>query len=151
MFFESFSSDSKVWIFQSNRNFTYQEIDFIQSELTLFLSHWNAHGKDLLADFLIIENNFIVVAVDETKSLVSGCSIDKLVHQIKKIGIDLKINFFNRLSVLIKKDDELKRIQFSDLKDYEDWSIFNTSITEIIVFRNSFLEPVKSYLQTYSC
>ena len=61
----------------------------------------------------------------------SGCSIDSSVRFIKELGKELQVDFFNRLSVLIEKEGELKRIHFNQLDEYKNWNIFDTTITRL--------------------
>ena len=51
--FKKLPEDSRVWIYQSNRNFTEAEIKIIEDKTSLFLNNWKAHGNDLQASYLI--------------------------------------------------------------------------------------------------
>jgi hypothetical protein len=44
-----FSPQSKVWIYQSNRQFTPTEVIEIQQKLDDFTAQWQAHGHQLKA------------------------------------------------------------------------------------------------------
>jgi hypothetical protein len=73
----TFSPDSKVWIYQSNRVFTEAENKLILDKATSFISDWTAHGKLLKASINSYYNRFLVLMVDETQANASGCGIDK--------------------------------------------------------------------------
>ena len=45
--FEDLPEESKVWIYQSNRKFSDDEILEIESDLKSFVEGWNAHGTSL--------------------------------------------------------------------------------------------------------
>ena len=45
--FENLPEDSKIWIYQSNRKFSEEEITEIENELKTFLENWSAHGTGL--------------------------------------------------------------------------------------------------------
>ena len=74
--FENLPSHSRVWIYQSNRKFTTQEVEFITEKAILFTNQWTKHGSDLQGSLVIKYNQFLILAVDEGFNNVSGCSID---------------------------------------------------------------------------
>ena len=62
--FEKLSLVSRVWIYQSNRSFTDDEINKINLQISDFLKSWTAHGNDLQAAFLIKYKRFIILSID---------------------------------------------------------------------------------------
>ena len=50
--FDSLPEESKIWIYQSNRKFSDEEIQEIEKDLTSFLEDWSAHGQQLEASFI---------------------------------------------------------------------------------------------------
>ena len=79
--FEELVEDSIVWVYQSNRNLTEQEISKIAIELKGFLESWTSHNKPIKAAYQIRYNRFIIIAVDKDFE-TSGCSIDTSVSFI---------------------------------------------------------------------
>ena len=140
--FEQFPDNSQVWVYSSDRFLSGTEEEFANEQLTAFIAQWAAHGTDLFAEFKIIDHNFIVIVADENKVKASGCSIDSSVRFIKDLGKELGINFFNRLSVLIEKDGEYKRIHFSDLSSFPDWNLYNTMAKNLSDLRGSWKSPI---------
>lgn len=134
---------SRVWVYQSNRFFSKDEIQFIEGKLKTFIQGWNNHGTNLTADAFVFSPSFVVLSVNESDINASGCSIDSSVRFIKKIGEELNIDFFNRLKVLIEKDNELKYVSLHALSDYEDFNTFNTLVQTLGEFKSSFKIPVK--------
>ena len=49
--FDTLPEEAKVWIYQSNRKFSDEEIQDIERDLTSFLEDWSAHGHSLEASF----------------------------------------------------------------------------------------------------
>ena len=45
--FKTMPDDSRIWIYQSNRDFNESEIGIINDKTISFLDNWQAHGKDL--------------------------------------------------------------------------------------------------------
>ena len=142
MYFPQLASDSRVWVYQSNRPFSENEKDQLTEAFKVFVDSWAAHGSKLVADATIIGDYFVVLAVDEKTAMASGCSIDSSVKFIKTIGQQFNIDFFNRLKLVVQKENETKMISFSDLGQYEDWKIYNTLANTIDLLNTSFLIPV---------
>lgn len=142
MLFPHFPGSSRVWIYGADRFLNGTEEAFAKEQLDLFLRQWAAHGTELFADGMVLHHTFIVIVADEAKVKASGCSIDSSVRFIKDLGKELNIDFFNRLSVLVEKEGEMKRIHFSDLDTHKDWNVFNTTISILEDLRNGFSVPV---------
>ncbi|MFM7472336.1 MAG: ABC transporter ATPase, partial [Crocinitomicaceae bacterium] len=92
--FESLGNASKVWLYLAERKMSDEEVRFTLENLSGFNTTWSAHGKKLNSNATVLFNHIIVLAVDETLEVASGCSIDSSVHAIKKIGSVLNIDFF---------------------------------------------------------
>ena len=80
-----FSSHSRVWIYQSDRKLTADEVVQIQMNLDNFTRSWTAHNNQLKAKAEIRYNRFLVLIVDESQAGASGCSIDKSVNFMKQL------------------------------------------------------------------
>ena len=144
MFFENLHSESKVWIYSSDRELTPNEVDFLQNEANTFVNDWAAHGSGLKANALVYKGRFLILAVDESEVNASGCSIDTSVKFIKAVGSELKVDFFNRMNLVITKDsEELESVHVSELKNYLDFKVFNPMITSLKELRSEWLIPVE--------
>ncbi|MDO8365587.1 MAG: hypothetical protein Q7T20_02235 [Saprospiraceae bacterium] len=93
----SFSPDSRVWVYTSNRPLTETESAFVQKNLDAFCQQWTAHNQALLAKAEVFENQLLVLMVDETQAGASGCSIDKSVHFLEQLGAEIGADFFERM------------------------------------------------------
>lgn len=108
---------SRLWIFQADRFLTEEECARINAELSQFIQGWASHGNELYGAHKIESNLFIMVAADESKSPTSGCSIDALTRKIKDLGVELKIDFFNRLNIAYEEPStEIKLVSMLEFK-----------------------------------
>jgi len=135
-------SNARVWVYQSDRKLTSSEKVFIKDASLQFVKEWAAHGASLQSDATIVGDYFLILAVNEQIANASGCSIDSSVKFVKSIGKELKIDFFNRLKLVVSKGDETKQIAFSELVDYKDWCVYNTLVDSILELNNSFSQNV---------
>ena len=93
----AFSPDSRVWVYTSNRPLSPEEAAFAQQNLDAFCHQWTAHNQALKAAAEVVENQFLVLMVDETQAGASGCSIDKSVHFLERLGEEIGVDFFERM------------------------------------------------------
>lgn len=154
------SQNSKIWIFQSTRNFNSEEITEIESTLDAFMQEWNAHGAKLTAAYAIPYDRFIVLAVDENIEPASGCSIDSMTRIIKGLEEKYKFGLLNRMLVSYKLDDEIITLPLNEFKQKvknneipEHASVFHNGINKLNEFEEGWELPleeswVKSLLVT---
>ena len=149
--FKTMPDDSRIWIYQSNRDFNESEIGIINDKATSFLDNWQAHGKDLECSYSIIDKRFIIIAVNESVNPIGGCSIDFSLQLIKDISNTIGIDLLNRLVVNYKLDNRIESLSLSDLKNKikdGDFSpetiIFNTAINSKSELLNNFEIDIKS-------
>ena len=74
--FDKISDESRIWIFQSNRLIADLDIESLKKQIDIFLSSWTSHGNQLMVASKIKYNLFIIIALDQSCSTASGCSID---------------------------------------------------------------------------
>jgi len=129
----SFSPQSRVWIYQSDRKFTSTEENQILNKLAAFTNQWKAHGNELLAKAEIRYGFFIILTVDESQAGVTGCSIDSSVRLIKEIENEYHVDLFNRFNIAYRVDDEVK---VQGKEDFETLVNIKQVTPETIVFNN---------------
>ncbi len=105
--FSELTDEARVWVYAANRPFGPAELHPLLQGLTTFVENWTAHNKALKASFELIENQFIVLAVDEDQHQASGCSIDKSVHFLQVIESEFGIELFNRSLVYYYAGEQL--------------------------------------------
>ena len=129
----SFSPQSRVWVYQSNRAFSNEEVKEIQQKLTDFTVQWKAHGHQLAAKAEVLYNFFIVFFVDEASAGVTGCSIDSSVRIIKDLEQTYSIDLFNRFNIAYKVDG---KVIVTNKEDFETLVNIKAVGPKTIVFNN---------------
>ena len=149
--FKTMPDDSRIWIYQSNRDFNESEIGVINDKTISFLDNWQAHGKDLECSYSIIDKRFIIIAVNESVNPIGGCSIDFSLQLIKDISNTIGIDLLNRLIVNCKLDNRIESLTLSDLKNKikdrcfsTETIIFNTAINSKSELLNNFEIAISS-------
>lgn len=146
-----FSPASKIWIYQSDREFNETETAKLQQMLNQFASSWTAHNNQLKAAAQIIYNRFIILLVDESHAGASGCSIDKSVHFMKDLEQEFNINLFDRFNTAYFYGDKLltaNREEFENLlkegKVNNDTIVFNNMVATLADLQSKWQVPLKS-------
>ncbi|MFT6849779.1 MAG: hypothetical protein ACJATA_000582 [Sphingobacteriales bacterium] len=134
MFSKDISADSKVWVYQSNREFLANEALLINADLKEFLAYWTAHNKDLKAYGELVYNRFLVIAVDESLNQATGCSIDKSVGFVKELETKFKTNFFVRTDIAFR--DKEGDIVIKEMSNFMTSAEMGEIDSETIVFNN---------------
>lgn len=114
--FSEMPDHARIWIYQSDRHLSFEEVEVASAYLLNFTNDWTAHSKDLRASFTILYNTFIILAVDERAEDASGCSIDKSVKVLQQLEKEFFISLFNRTWVYYKEDDMLRGVSLETFK-----------------------------------
>lgn len=148
----SFPKNSKVWVYQSDREFTFNEQEYISEKLYSFISGWESHGRKLTGTFEIRFNRFIIIAVDENISDASGCSIDKSVVIIREIATHTGTNLLDRSLVAYKNaSSPIHTVKFNEISAAvkqgiitPETLIYNNTITSLLELQMNWEIPAKS-------
>ena len=108
--FHTLPEESRIWLYAAENTLSKDHQNYILKIISEDLKGWNAHQQPLTAGVTILENHFIVIALDESKNGASGCSIDTLQNTIKKIEKELSISLMNRLNVFCKIEGSIQVI-----------------------------------------
>lgn len=126
-------NNSRVWIYQSDREFSIEEIEYISAKALLFIDQWTRHGDDLKGSFTIKYNQFLVLAVDEGFNNVSGCSIDASVRFVQELEKELHLDLMNKMNISFKDGENINIVKLSDFQQFaKDKKI----TSETVVFNN---------------
>ena len=112
---DTFSPDSRVWIYQSSRLFLLSEALEIEDLINNFTEEWQSHGADVDAYGNLIFGQFVVLMVDERRAGVSGCSTDSSVRFIKSLGERFGVDFFNRTNLAFLVKDKIQVLPMNQL------------------------------------
>ena len=142
--FNTIPEESRIWIHAAEKKLTNDQENHILKSISDHLQNWEAHKVPLTAGVTILENRFIVVALDDSKNAASGCSIDTLQNTIQELENELSISLLNRLNVFCKIEEEIKCIPTFRLKNEidEDTLFYDLTIQKKSEIE-SWLNPIK--------
>lgn len=116
--FDTLKDSSRIWVYQSSREFTEEEVAKMSTSLTEFVNEWTRHGDDLKASFSIKHKHFVILAVDESFNQVSGCSIDASTHVFKNFEKEFNLELLNKLNTAFKDGDHINVVSLGDFQKY---------------------------------
>lgn len=142
-FAEGLHPGSKVWVYHSDRIFTQDEVQQINTEISTFSTAWASHGQSLKATGKVILDRIIVLMVDESMAGASGCSVDASVAFVKNIALKYEVNLFDRMLITYIYEGQAHTTKLADLS-----SQIAGKESEVLVFDN--LVKTKNDLQEKS-
>jgi hypothetical protein len=141
--FNTTNDKSRIWIYAAEYKLTNEQEDHILKSISDHLQNWESHKVPLTAGVTILENHFIVIALDESKNGASGCSIDTLQNKVQEIEKELSVSLLNRLNVFCRIDNEIQCVPSFKL---ESIAKSNTLFYDLTIQKKSdlnyYLKPI---------
>ena len=148
--YKNLPNNSRVWIYQSEREFNQKEIEIISAKAEEFINSWTRHGDNLKGSFTIKYNQFLVLAVDESFNTVSGCSIDSSVRFIQLLEKELQLDLMNKMNITFKDNETINLVKLSDFQQFAkdkkislETIVFNNMVNTKEDFENNWEIPAK--------
>lgn len=146
--FDTLPEESKIWIYQSNRKFSDDEITEIHVDLENFIENWAAHGTSLAASYLLKYNRFIILAVNQEVQMATGCSIDASVAFIQSLEQKYNVDLLDKMNVTFKVGEHVAHKTLIDFKKMAkdkavtgETIVFNNLVNNIAEFNESWETP----------
>ena len=143
--FDIISEESRVWIYQSNRTLSPSEIIEIEAKIKDFLNSWTAHGSDLQASFLIKYNRFIVISLNESFNIATGCSIDSSVRFIQDLEKLYDVSLLDKMNVSYRHGEFIAHKPLIEFKKM----IKNRSISKKTIVFNNLINNKSEFLNNW--
>jgi hypothetical protein len=148
--YKNLPNNSRVWIYQSDREFTIKEIEFIATKAEEFINSWTRHGDNLKGSFTIKYNQFLVLAVDESFNNVSGCSIDSSVRFVQLLEKELHLDLMDKMNITFKEGEDINLVKLPDFQRFakerkitQETIVFNNMVNTKEDFENNWEIPAK--------
>jgi hypothetical protein len=146
--FENLPDESRIWIYQSNRKFTDEEVADIEVLLKEFIENWSAHGQGLEASYELRYNRFIVIAVNSENQGATGCSIDASVQFIQSLEKKYEVDLLDKMNVTFKLGQHFAHKSLIDFKKMAkekavsgNTIVFNNLVNNIAEYKDSWEVP----------
>lgn len=139
------ADDSRVWIYQTNRQFTLPEALQIDELLSNFTVTWKSHGAEVKGFAKLLFGQFIILMADETATGVSGCSTDSSVRLIKSIEQDFNVSLLDRQVLAFITNERLQLIHLDQL----NYAIDNDLISPDTLYFNNTVQTKQELIHRW--
>ncbi|AHM61349.1 hypothetical protein D770_15475 [Flammeovirgaceae bacterium 311] len=114
--FSQLPDTARIWVYAAPRAFTQEELSFINTTAPEFLNGWATHGTPLQAAFQVLEDQFLILAVDEDVQAASGCSIDSSMGYVRMLEKELNLTLTDRSLVYFREGEKINTYPLTELK-----------------------------------
>ncbi|GAG75631.1 unnamed protein product [marine sediment metagenome] len=140
----SLPPEAKAWCFGVSALPSDADVDRLREEMEVFLDRWTAHRADLRAGLEWLSDGFLVIAVDESTTGTSGCSIDALTTEIRRLEQTLGVDLLDASPVWYRDSSGcVKRITREEFRQRaadgsitEDTRVFDLTVEHLDAIRS---------------
>lgn len=125
---------ARLWVFAAGRTLEPPERRRLEASVEEGLAAWNAHGSPVTWGYEIRYDRFLLVGVDESRTALSGCSIDHAVHRIRDLEAELKTSFLDNARVFFREGDAILTVSRPEFRERAAAGAANAAT---IVFNNT--------------
>ncbi|MDT8339897.1 MAG: hypothetical protein RQ751_00155 [Longimicrobiales bacterium] len=146
--FDDLPDDARLWVFAAHEPLDADAGRRLLGAVEAFLDGWAAHGAPLTAGCRLLEDRFLLVAVDPASVPPSGCSVDALTRLLKAEEARLGCRVLDHAPVYFR--DEVGRIRRMSRNEFRDAAsrgeltpdtpVFDTTLTALGLLRAGGLE-----------
>jgi hypothetical protein len=136
--FNELNDSSRLWIFGSAKPIGDDQIGYINESMQRFVEKWASHSLDVTAGWDLKYNRFFFLAVDESDTGVSGCSIDSMVKNLQQIEQETGNGIVNNQSKVFYRDKD-GEIQCMERHEFKQLAVNGAVDENTIVFNNTIL------------
>lgn len=145
---ERLKDEAAVWVFGASRTLTPGESEQVTQSAKEFVRQWTSHRRALNASVEVLEERFLVVALDDESS---GCAIDSLFDFVGQLERSLDAKLLDRSLVFYRGTDggvhSVDRPSFREMaKRGEvtlDTEVFNPAVASGEEMRTSWNVPAR--------
>lgn len=108
--FPELPEHARLYVFGASRPVTPSDRPVLARELDAFVGAWKAHGEPVSGAWSLAHERFILVAVDESQTALSGCSIDSLTRTVRTLEAELDLSLLDGNAVFYRTPDGIHRV-----------------------------------------
>ena len=142
---------ARVWVYKSAIPFTSGQRQAMLERGAAFTASWAAHGSALDACVDVLQDHFLIIAVDEQQAMASGCSIDKSVRLVQQLERDLGVKVTDRMVVLYEANGAISACRVQDMEQLvrsggltATTVVFDDLVANVGDLRDRFRAPLSS-------
>ena len=138
---------AKVWVYQSNEEFTASDLKQIVEISDFFLEQWESHNLPVKGSFDVINNRFIIISAYSDEDAMCGRAQDAQMKLIKELEEVVNKKLTDRMLVFYEEQGNIKSFHFSELSNL----LSENKITTDTIVYNSLVNTKKDFLDSWEC
>lgn len=148
--FKDVSPQSRVWIYQSSKELTPEQIGTFNELKNVFLQTWESHGSAVKGRMELLHNRFIVVMINEADERSCGRSVDASIRFMKELEQEFKLTLLDRMLVAYKKGGQIFSCTMAEFEELakkgevnKNTIVFNNTVHTVAEFEKEWEVPVE--------
>ena len=147
-YFQNLPDEALLWIHTTDAPIDEAARAEVLKVVRAFISSWTSHQRPVVAETQFLHDKFLLVCAHIPGGDVSGCGIDKLMHQLEDIQSDRPWSWIDSLRVVYRTETnaiaDISRGEFRDLVTSGEISaetvVFDTSLHSLSDLRSGGFE-----------
>ncbi len=151
---DNFPPQSRVWVYQSNKEITNDQTKSFEELKNVFIQQWESHGNPVKGKIELLHSRFIVILIDEADERSCGRAVDASIKFMKELEAEFNLTLLDRMLVAYKKGEQIFSCTISEFevlakKGEVNGStiVFNNTIHSVIEFENEWAVPAEKSWQ----
>ena len=140
--FEELPDSSRLWIFPSDRRLSPDEQATLVSSVEAGLAAWSAHGSPVTWGYRIEQGQCLLIGVDETRTALTGCSIDSAIARIRDLETQFGTSLLDNGRIFFREGDAIRAVSRPEFKKRvgagavtADSLVYDNTISTVGAFR----------------
>ena len=136
--FDSLPDSSRLWIFPADRPLSFDEQEALMRSAEAGLDDWSAHGSPVTWGCRIERGQALVIGVDETRTALTGCSIDGAIRHIRELESRFRTSLLDHGRVFFRDGERMRAVARPEFKKlvsegtiHDDTLVYNNVITTV--------------------
>lgn len=100
--------EARLWLYVSSRPLSDDEASRIETRMRGFADDWSSHGRPVLGVVELADNRLLGIGALVPDADISGCGIDKSVHQLEELGSQMGIEWVAGLSIAYRSGEAIE-------------------------------------------
>lgn len=105
---EALPREARLWLYVSSRPLTDDEASRIDAQMRGFAEDWSSHGRPVLGVIELADNRLLGIGALVPDADISGCGIDKSVHQLEELGSQMGVEWMAGLNIAYRNGDAIE-------------------------------------------
>ena len=114
--FEELPDSARLWIFPSDRPLSPDEQEALIRSVEAGLAEWSAHGSPVTWGVRIEQGQCLLIGVDETRTALTGCSIDSAITRIRELETRFGTALLDNGRIFLRDGSEIRALSRLEFK-----------------------------------